>query len=262
VPASHCGLYGFRPTHGAIALDDVLPLAPRFDTVGWFARDPGTLARVGDVLLPPATRGEPPRRLLIAPSVGRFLDPAAAPAFRAAADGLAGRIGHPLETTDVEAALPASEWLDSYLALQNAELARIHGRWIAHHRPAFGSLIAARVERALAVSPDRVREAEVARGALAGLIGPLTADAWLLWPSAAGVAPPRALPDAEVDSVTGRALTLGALASLTGLPQVTLPLAEVEGCPFGVSLIGPRGSDRALLAAAAVVSHETTEVRA
>ena len=39
VPASHCGVFGFRPSHGAIPLTGVLPFAPRFDTVGWFARD-------------------------------------------------------------------------------------------------------------------------------------------------------------------------------------------------------------------------------
>jgi amidase len=50
-PASFCGVYGIRPTHGRISLNGVCPLAPIFDTVGWFARDPALLARVGDVLL-------------------------------------------------------------------------------------------------------------------------------------------------------------------------------------------------------------------
>src|SRR6187401_2279204 len=43
-PASFCGIYGIRPTHGRIALDGVCPLAPMFDTCGWFARDPEMLA--------------------------------------------------------------------------------------------------------------------------------------------------------------------------------------------------------------------------
>jgi amidase len=34
VPASYCGLYGFRPSHGRISLDLAQPLAPSFDTVG------------------------------------------------------------------------------------------------------------------------------------------------------------------------------------------------------------------------------------
>lgn len=252
VPASHCGIFGFRPTHGAISLDGVWPLAPRFDTVGWFARDAATLARVGDVLLPSMSERPSghPARLLIAPSMGRFLDPGATPVFLGAAENLAGRIGRPLERADVEAAVPAGDWLPVYLALQNAELRLAHGRWIAHHHPSFGALIGGRVANALAVTPGEVEQAETAAAAIDALATALTADAWVVWPSAAGPAPPRGLPEAEIDAVTGRALTLGALASIAGLPQVTLPMAEVQGCPFGVSLIGPRGSDRALLAAA------------
>src|SRR5262245_33450969 len=51
VPASYCGVYGFRSSHGAVAIDGVVPLAPAFDTVGWLARDARMLARSGRVLL-------------------------------------------------------------------------------------------------------------------------------------------------------------------------------------------------------------------
>lgn len=52
VPAAYQGLWGIRPTHGAVPVGGLLPLAPSFDTVGWLTRDAATLARVGDVLLP------------------------------------------------------------------------------------------------------------------------------------------------------------------------------------------------------------------
>src|SRR5262249_47209204 len=47
VPASFCGIYGIRPTHGRISLEGACPLAKSFDTCGWFARDPLLLERVG-----------------------------------------------------------------------------------------------------------------------------------------------------------------------------------------------------------------------
>ena len=62
-PASYCGIYGIRTSHGAIPLDGVMPLAPSFDTVGWFARDAEMLERVGGVLLGDGA-ATPPRRLL------------------------------------------------------------------------------------------------------------------------------------------------------------------------------------------------------
>ena len=58
VPASFCGLYGIRPTHGRIDVTGMLPQAPTSDTTGWFARDAETFARVsvGD-----AGRADPER---------------------------------------------------------------------------------------------------------------------------------------------------------------------------------------------------------
>jgi amidase len=67
VPASFCGVYGFRPTHGALSLDGVMPFAPSYDTVGWFARDADLMLRIGRALLP--TEREPKmnmRRMIFA----------------------------------------------------------------------------------------------------------------------------------------------------------------------------------------------------
>ncbi len=51
VPSSYCGLYGLRPTHGRLPVAGLMAQAPSFDTVGFFARDAATFARVGAVLL-------------------------------------------------------------------------------------------------------------------------------------------------------------------------------------------------------------------
>jgi amidase len=54
VPASFCGIYGIRPTHGAIPVDGLMTQSPSFDTAGFFAADADIFCRVGDVVLPPA----------------------------------------------------------------------------------------------------------------------------------------------------------------------------------------------------------------
>ena len=51
VPASYCGVFGFRPSHGRVPMEGAQALAPSFDTAGWFARDAETLRDVGKVLL-------------------------------------------------------------------------------------------------------------------------------------------------------------------------------------------------------------------
>ncbi|MBI1867485.1 MAG: amidase, partial [Methylocystis sp.] len=58
-PAAFCGVFGFRPSHGAVSSDGVVPLAATLDTIGWFARDIETIVAVGDALLPHDLRPEP-----------------------------------------------------------------------------------------------------------------------------------------------------------------------------------------------------------
>src|SRR5271156_1120025 len=63
-PASFCGLYGIRPTHGRLNLEGMLPQAPSSDTTGWFARDAATFALVSRVLLGEAPASALPHTLL------------------------------------------------------------------------------------------------------------------------------------------------------------------------------------------------------
>ncbi|KAK8659687.1 hypothetical protein V6N13_029883 [Hibiscus sabdariffa] len=51
VPAALCGILGFRPSHGAVSRIGLIPNSQSLDTIGWFARDPSVLSRVGHVLL-------------------------------------------------------------------------------------------------------------------------------------------------------------------------------------------------------------------
>src|SRR5689334_6842766 len=66
VPASFCGLYGIRPTHGRLDLSGMMRQAPSSDTTGWFARDAETFARVSETLLGEPTATQLPSRLVIA----------------------------------------------------------------------------------------------------------------------------------------------------------------------------------------------------
>jgi len=82
-PASHCNLFGIRPTHGAISLSGCWDLAPCFDTCGFFARDLATFSRVAQVLLPESAQDGQPRVLVaedawarLAPDVRKSMEPA------------------------------------------------------------------------------------------------------------------------------------------------------------------------------------------
>ncbi|CAD6206329.1 unnamed protein product [Miscanthus lutarioriparius] len=51
VPGAYCGVLAFRPSHAVVSSCGVIPVAPSLDTIGWFARDPSVLHRVGHLLL-------------------------------------------------------------------------------------------------------------------------------------------------------------------------------------------------------------------
>ena len=101
-------------------------------------------------------------------------------------------------------------------------------------------------ERAKAIAQAKARREEIT-GRMAGL---LEADAVLLLPSAPGTAPLKGSPPGILDDLRARGLSILCIAGLARLPQISLPLATLEGCPLGLSLVAARGNDTMLLALA------------
>lgn len=246
IPASYCGLYGIRPSHGAIPADGLVPLAPRFDTIGWFARSASTLAAVGDVLLPQRPV-EPVRRLLVATDAFTLAGTEIAHALVQPLDRLRRLAAESAEVTAAPDGLAA--WLETFRTLQGYDIWRTHGAWIEAVRPRFGPGVRERFAWTATVGAAEHAVAErTAERLRAGLDALLEPGTLLCLPTAPGIAPLRGTPAAELDAFRARALSLTALAGLGGLPQVTLPLATLDGCPLGLSVIGARGTDRALVA--------------
>lgn len=245
-PASYCGIWGFRPTHGAISLDGVTPLAPSFDTVGWFARQADPLARVGEVLLPAGTP-QPPTRLYFGEDAFEAAMAEAVGPLRAAAERVADSLGLALRMQTI-ADDGLDLWLHHFQALQWSEIWATHGAWIEAEKPRFGPAIEARFEGAAAMPAERVEVAAAFRkGVIERTAGWLTPGCLLLVPSAPTRAPLKGLPVDQVTDYRNRALRILCIAGLNKLPQLSMPLIDIEGCPLGLSVIGPRGSDRALL---------------
>jgi amidase len=63
----------------------------------------------------------------------------------------------------------------------------------------------------------------------------------------AAIEPKLATPSAELEAYRARAFGLLSIAGLAQLPQLTLPLGTVVGCPFGLSLIAARGHNCGIL---------------
>jgi len=105
---------------------------------------------------------------------------------------------------------------------------------------------------AAALTDEEVSRAGAQRARIVSLLSGLVGGEQLLViPTVPGAAPPRAWPVARTEEYRRTAMRLLCIAGLGGLPQVSLPLLSADGAPLGLSLVGPRGSDRALLRAAA-----------
>jgi amidase len=253
LPASFCGVFGMRPSHGRIPLAGACALAPTFDTAGWFARDAEILERVGRVLLVES-----------APSiaVGRVL--LAEDAFAWAGEAVTGALRGALEKVVVasgalEPALIAPEglagWIEDFRILQSAEAWAAHGEWVERVQPAFGPGVKERFAYASMVTPALLMAARAHRArSAAHLHGLLEGDAVLLLPTAPGIAPLRGLPQDTLNVFRGRCIALLAAAGMAGCPQVSLPVARLDGCPIGLSLVGAPGNDTQLLALARVIA--------
>jgi amidase len=249
VPSSFCGLYGIRPTHGRLDFSGITVQAPSSDTVGWMADDAGVFARVGEALFATPLPDLLPTTLLVAADAFAFADPAVAEALRPMVEKLAGLIGTRRE--EILAPQGLSVWQAAQRCLQSSESWRTFQPWIDRHNPRFQFTVARNLALAAQITDaERTRAAlmrEEARARLRTLLPPGTI---LCLPTTPFPAPPVGL------SVSGQALPreriscLTCLGGLTGAPQVNLPGATVDGIPVGLSIVGGRGTDPALLAVA------------
>ena len=247
IPACLNGICGIRPTHGATDLTGVMPLAASFDTVGWFARDAALLARVGDVLLPEdRVKDELDRAILIPTDAWELADPEVRAVLAAMRDRLGLQRQQEIDLAGPTGGLDA--WRIAFRTIQMREIWAQHGGWIDNRKPRFGPEIADRfaLAKETAAKPEQ-GEAELRKEIRAYVDELLAAGGVMLIPTAADIAPLKTQTSAESLRFRDRTLSLTAIANLTGVPQVQIPVGRVHGAPVGLSFISARGSDRALL---------------
>ena len=246
-PASFCGIYGIRPTHGRISLEGVCPLAPGFDTCGWFARDADLMARVGDVLL--GGKAATPGRILLAQDAFALATPEAQAALQPALAHVTQVLGKAEPVTVSAEGL--NNWFEVFRVLQFAEIWDTHREWVMRERPNFGIAIGKRFEAVAKVTAAEVAQMKPKREEIAGRIDKLLANnAVLLLPSVPDVAPLLNCPHDQTTAFRERAMGMLCISGIGRLPQVSLPLANVNGLPLGLSIAAARGNDEMLLALA------------
>ena len=250
VPASYCGLYGLRPTHGRVSAKGVFPLAPSFDTVGWFARDPDIMIRVGNVLLDGPTRDLPKLRLLKPSDAWAQAEDDTRAALEMSAGLLEDRYGTS-ETVTLSEGEGLDAWFDCFRVAQGAEIWATLGPWIEQTKPQIGPGIRERLEWCSSISKADWNEALERRAGITHRVASVVADGGVLvLPAAPGPALEAGKGSVISNEVRARIIRLSGIAPLTGLPQLSLPWARVDGLPVGLSILAGAGTDEGLLALA------------
>jgi len=247
-PASHCGLVGLRPTHGRISLAGVMDLSPSFDTCGWFARDVATFARVADVLLGADSAPLPRSPRLLAPvDVWALLASGALEALRAPRARVEAVLGAGSPVTVAAEGFDPLYW--SFRRIQGREAWQSDGALIERFAPPLGAGVRERFAFARAVSDAQVAEALTVRARLRAAFDALVGgDGVLVMPTMPDVAPLASAEEGTLEDYRNRAIRMLCISGLAACPQLSLPLGERLGAPLGISLVGPVGSDRSLVA--------------
>ena len=251
VPASYCGLWGLRGTHGLVSTEGLVPLHPRFDTATWLAHEAATFEGVGCVLLP--ATGFVPRRLLRLDDAWALADAEFFVPLQHVLTQLSNTLG--VDARSVHAAdVDLAQWRQVYMTAGAFEGWQTHGEWITQHQPQFAPAVAARWQAASRVTAEAAAAAgsqvDSIRARVRELLG---TDGIAVLPSAASLAPRRDAAAADVDALRLRTMAITCIAGLAGLPQVSMPFTTPDGVPLGISLLGPAGSDLALVRIARAV---------
>ena len=247
VPASFTGLYGLRPTHGRIPVDGLMTQSPSFDTVGCFARSADMLQAVGRVLLAEPTTLARPERLLLATDAMATADAAVGDALVPVIARL--RDAMPAVHDVVLAPEGLATWKSHQRRLQMIEFAATFHDWIDRTNPRFSFEVGRNLALAALLTEDDVATDRVFRSEVRQRMDRLLDGRCVVCLPTVPILPPHR--DSNLSAMAAavdRIVTLTCIAGLTGLPQLNLPLgATPDGIPVGLSLIGWRGGDEALL---------------
>ncbi|GFS32332.1 translocon at the outer membrane of chloroplasts 64-III [Actinidia rufa] len=272
VPAGCCGVIGFRPSHGAVSHMGIIPVSSSLDTVGWFARDPIILRRVGLVLLQvPFAVQRHPRTIIIADDYFQLPKISADRIVQMvikSTEKLFGRqvLKHENLGDYFDVKVPSLKAFHSKISngevkamsmkllanamqlLKRHEFKHNHEEWISSRKPTINSVIAERLHEWPETVDEDIENCHTIRNELRAALNSLLKDGGILViPTIADPPPKLGRKEILSEDYLSRAFSLLSLASMSGCCQVTVPLGFHDKYPVSVSLVARHGGDRFLL---------------
>ena len=233
VPAAFCGLHGMRTSTQHAWTEDAFPLAPSFDTAGWFTGNAQDMYTIHRFLL---SATKPERELR-----GCFMD------FNALGQNADADVAEAMHK-DAQRYAPAADAAtaehlrsgfahaaETYTVLQSSEAYGVHAAWLDSHREFYSPTVWERLDRGRKWTTAQLDEAHARHAAIKLLWTSffLTYD-FLILPAT----PFPALKKTDCTLANrDRLLALNAPASLGGLPVLTIPVNLPSGLTSGLQII-------------------------
>ncbi|XP_027918977.1 outer envelope protein 64, mitochondrial-like isoform X2 [Vigna unguiculata] len=271
IPAAFCGIFGFRPSHGAVSTIGVLPNAQSLDTIGWFACDPSILHRVGQVLLQlSSVETKRSRRIIFADDLFQLSTIPTQRTIHVIGKAIENMSGyqdpkHLNLCQYIESKVPSLRLHEQsthqqnetsilktlssvMLLLQGYEFKTNHEEWVKSLKFKLGRGVSDHVIAAINTVYDNIKALYKVRTEMRGAFQSLLKDDGIL------VIPTVSDNQLKLNTMKGfssefhdRTFALSSIASVSGCCQVTIPLGYHDGCCVSVSFVSFHGADKFLL---------------
>ena len=244
VPASFCGLYGIRPTHGRIDATGVYPMAPSFDTIGWFSRDVDIFKKVGSVLL---NKDEASNISFNSYVIAEDL-------LELAEENLQRQFIEYLNTNlpnllRIKISIKdKAEIADYFRILQGGEIKEHVIPWIEKNNPEISTEINNRIKMASNITKDEINLAKKFRKDLISEVNvSLPKGNIAIFPTTPFSAPLCGQDEYALGASRKKLMSMTSITGMTSRPQISIPKLKDKTGPVGISLLGWENSDEILL---------------
>ena len=244
VPASFCGLLGIRPTHNRINTKGVYPMAPTFDTIGWFAKDINTFKKIGFNILNQKDKSKSSfKDFVIAEDILELANSDIINLFNNYINNSfpeIKKIRLSKHNKDIIA--------DNFRILQGGEIVENVIPWILKNKPKISPEINNRIEMAIKITKDEINQAVKFRENLKKEIELTLPEGLIaLFPTTPFSSPKCGQSDEQLSSYRKKLMEFTSIAGMTSRPQISIPKFKDNTGPIGISLLGWRYSDEILL---------------
>jgi len=244
VPASFCGLLGIRPTHGRIISDGVYPMAPSFDTIGWFANNIEIFQNIGIVLLNKVEASYISfNRYVVAEDLLELAEKDIQNQFNT----YLSKFLPNLKTVRLSK-FDKADIANNFRILQGGEINQFVIPWIKDNKPKISQEINNRIEMASKITIDEIDAAKRFREALILEINNSLPEGDIaLFPTTPFSAPKCGQTDEALGSDRKKIMEMTSIAGMTSRPQISIPKFKGKTGPVGISILGWINSDEILL---------------